>query len=98
MAGIGGAACCASAAEIRAQGTWTTSGPPNRVLMVVPDGVARIRLTLRTGPDPHHPPAVAGKVHDNVIVMRLPFAAETLSGDPVTWYGPTGRVVKRFLD
>ena len=74
-----------------------TSGLPDRVLLVVPDGVIRVSLTLRTGPDPGHPPRIAGKVHDNVIVLRVPFAAETLSGDPITWYGPTGRVTRHVM-
>jgi hypothetical protein len=74
-----------------------TSGPPNRVLFVVPDGVAKLSLTLRTGPDGKNPPTVSGKVRDNVIVLRTPFAAETLSGDPITWYGHTGHVIKHFV-
>jgi hypothetical protein len=37
-------------------------------------------------------------VRDNAIVLAIPFAAETLSGDPVTWYGPTGRVLKQFVE
>jgi hypothetical protein len=91
--GIGGGGCCVTASEIRSGGAWSTSGPPNRVLLVLPDGVARVTLTLRTGPDPHHPPKVAGKVRDNIIVLRVPFAVETLSGDPIRWYGPTGRAI-----
>jgi hypothetical protein len=97
VAGGGGAGCCATAAVIREQGTWMTSGPPNRLLMIVPDGVARVTVTLRTGPDPSHPPTVSGRVADNAVSLGLPFAAETLSGDPITWFGPTGHVVKRFV-
>jgi hypothetical protein len=96
VAGAGGGGCCASATTIRHGKAWMTSGPPNRVLLIVPDGVARVRLTLRTGPDRTHPPTVSGPVHDNVIVLEIPFAAETLSDDPMTWYGPDGRVVKRL--
>jgi hypothetical protein len=98
ISGIGGAGCCATAAAIREQGSWLTSGPPNRMLIVVPDGVAKVSVTLRAGPDRHHPPTVTGKVRDNVIMLEIPFAAETLSGDSVTWYGRTGHVVKRFTD
>jgi hypothetical protein len=96
-AGIGGTACCTTASDIRKGGGWSSSGPPNQVLLVVPDGVTRVSLTLRTGPAPHHPPKVGGKVRDNVIVLRVPFAVETLSGDPITWYGPTGRVTKLVM-
>jgi len=39
---------------------------------------------------------VPEKVRDNVVVLEVPFAVETLSGDAVTWYGPTGQVVKHF--
>jgi hypothetical protein len=96
--GIGGDGCCASAATIRDGQVWSTSGPPNQVLLIVPDGVARLRLTLRTGPERSHPPGVSGRVRDNATVLPIPFAAETLSGDPVTWYGPTGRVLKHFVE
>jgi hypothetical protein len=98
IVGAGGAGCCASAGRIAAGQAWTTSGPPNRLLLIVPDGVARLRVTLRTGPERSHPPAVSGRVRDNAIVLAIPFAAETLSGDPVTWYGPTGRVLKQFVE
>jgi hypothetical protein len=60
--------------------------------------VVRLRVTLRTGTDPRNPPTVSGKVQDNVIVLRTPFAVETLSGDSITWYGATGHVVKRFRE
>jgi hypothetical protein len=95
--GIGGGSCCVTASEIRSGDAWSTGGRPNRVLMVLPDGVARVTLTLRSGPDPRHPPKVAGKVSDNVIVLRVPFAVETLSGDPITWYGPSGRATQRRI-
>jgi hypothetical protein len=94
--GIGGGGCCATAANIRDRGTWSSSGPPNQLLFVVPDGVSRVSVELRTGPDPRNPPTVDGKVQDNVIVLRTPFAVETLSGDAITWYGATGRIVKHF--
>jgi hypothetical protein len=96
--GIGGGGCCATAANIRERGTWSSSGSPNQLLFVVPDGVSRLRVTLRTGPNPRNPPTVDGKMQDNVIVLRTPFVVETLSGDSTTWYGATGRIVKRFRE
>ena len=87
-----------TAALIHQKGTWMTGGPPSRVLFLVPDGVARLSLTLRTGPDSKNPPTVSGEVRDNVIVLRTPFAADTISGDRITWYGHTGRVIKQFVE
>jgi hypothetical protein len=96
--GGGGGGCCSSAATVRDGQAWLTSGPPDQVLFIVPDGVARLSLTLRTGPDRSHPPSVSGRARDNAIVLRVPFAAETLSGDPVTWYGTNGRVISHFVE
>lgn len=96
--GIGGGGCCSTAAAIRDTGTWMTFGPsPSELLFEVPDGVARLSVTLRTGPDHQTQPAVSGKVRDNVIALRLPFLAETVSGDPITWYGAGGQVIKHFV-
>lgn len=94
--GIGGGSCCGTAASIQSGGAFSSSGPPNRVLLVVPDGVARVKVTLRTGPDQRKPPRVSAKVRDNVVVFRAPFAVETLSGDPMSWYGPTGHLIKQL--
>src|SRR6185437_4620777 len=47
--------------------SWPPS--PNRLLLIVPDGVARLRVTLRTGPERSHPPGVSGRVRDNAIVL-----------------------------
>jgi hypothetical protein len=93
--GIGGGGCCITAPEIESGKTFSSSGPPNRVLFVVPDGVAQVKLTLKTGPDPQNPPRVSAKVHDNVVVFNTPFAVETVSGDPMSWYGSTGHLIKR---
>jgi hypothetical protein len=94
--GIGGGGCCITAPDVESGKSFSSSGPPNRVLFVIPDGVARVKLTLKTGPDPQNPPRVSAKVHDNVVVFSTPFAVETLSGDPMSWYGSTGHLIKRL--
>jgi hypothetical protein len=94
--GIGGGGCCITALDIESGQTFSSSGPPNRVLFVVPDGAAQVKLTLKTRSDPQNPPHVSAKVHDNVVVFSTPFAVETVSGDVMSWYGSTGHLIKHL--
>jgi hypothetical protein len=64
-----------------------------RIVLVVPDGVARIAYHVRCGP------TVLADVHDNTTALVIrPVPADPgliANGSTMTWYGPTGLIVKR---
>jgi hypothetical protein len=87
-----------TAAELKQDGLVSTasSGPDNRVLLVVPDGVARVALESRRGPGAL---TVSADVHGNVAAfarMPFPYGQAVLQGG-MTWYGADGRVLKRIV-
>ena len=88
-----GGGCCASAAEIEAGKDWQTSGPnPNVLVMVVPDGVAKVRFLSPIGATRAGSGPVTVAVHDNVAALRSQTALE--GPGRFTWYGPSGNVIK----
>jgi hypothetical protein len=83
---------------------------PRQVIMVVPDGVAKVALWYPTGSIANHPkhpitpgstPVVA-TVHDNIAAFIAPRRFERPHHGPFSeagqeiWYGPDGKVVKRI--
>jgi hypothetical protein len=77
-------------AEIEAGQAWSSygSGSGNYVVIVVPDGVARVRVAFS------HP--VTAPVHHNVAVFTVAQAVENLGIYNTTWYASSGTIVKRF--
>ena len=101
----GGGGCCATAGDIEhyGQGSWggSSSSGPTHAVLVVPDGVERVMLLLprivRGGRAYKHSLAVTAPVHNNVAAFQIDRAVD----DPfqyMTWYGPTGKIIKRFGD
>lgn len=97
----GGGACCASASAIESHGTGTWGGDSNstQLILVVPDGVAKVTLLLPAGQagftDSSRARTVTGPVNNNVLAVSFQGATD----DPVQnmiWYGPHGNVVKRI--
>jgi hypothetical protein len=86
-----GLACCATARAIEGGGDWSTggSGSLNWVVLVVPDGVARVTVPLPGG-------TVAAGVQGNVAAFEVPRGVENLSAYPMTWYGSSGAILRRF--
>ena len=89
-----GGTCCGSAAAILAHGEWISGNGPESLVVVVPDGVAKVTALIGRPPTSKYTYASA-TVHNNVAVfMRAPTAIE----NPTTlaWYGPTGNIFKRI--
>jgi hypothetical protein len=85
----GGGGCCDSVASIEAGRAVLSSGPsPNSVLLVVPDGVAKVTLLL--------PQAATAVVHGNVAAFVVHQPVENLNINKMIWYGSSGNVVKRI--
>ena len=84
-----GGSCCESVASIEAGAAALQSGPsPNTVVLLVPDGVAKVTLQLN--------PPVTATVRDNVAAFVVRQHVENLSLGKMIWYGPTGVIVKRI--
>jgi hypothetical protein len=84
-----GGSCCDSVPSIKAGTAAFESGPsPNTVVLLVPDGVAKITLQL------HSP--VTAMVRNNVAAFVVRQPVENLSLGKMVWYGPTGSIVKRL--
>jgi hypothetical protein len=89
-----GGECCSTAALIRAHG-MVSGGAPNELVVVVPDGVAKITARWSRSPTFKHSYAVSGTVHSNVAVFtQLPVFPEK-SLFELIWYRPSGAVIKR---
>lgn len=86
----GGGGCCSSPAAIDAGQGWVSagSGSGNYVVLVVPDGVARVTVAFS------HP--ITAPVRNNIAVFAVPQAVENLNIYPMTWFGTSGQVIKRF--
>lgn len=89
-----GGTCCGSAAAILAHGEWISGSGPESLVVVVPDGVAKVTALISRPPTFKHSYAISATVHNNVAVfMRAPTAIE--SPTALVWYGPTGNIIKR---
>jgi hypothetical protein len=86
----GGGSCCSSVAEIEAGDAFTSSGGAggDQLVVVVPDGVARVRVQL-----PH---PISVDVHNNVAVMQPQTGVENIQQYAMTWYARNGTVIKQF--
>jgi len=90
-----GGACCSPADQVERGEVYFSGYKPNFLVLVVPDHVARIAITLRTGPRPHHPPVITAAAHHNVAAFLTPFNVRTVMGDTVKWYASSG-LLKRL--
>jgi hypothetical protein len=90
----GGAGCCVTATEIEAHGSWGSGGPPEQLVAIVPDGVAKVSALILRPPDFKHSDAVTATVHHNVVVFSLHRAIDSPGG--FIWYGRSGAVLKRI--
>jgi hypothetical protein len=90
----GGLGCCITAADIEAHGSWLQGGPPEQLVAVVPDGVAKLSVLIRRARQSNHSHAVTATVHNNVAVFSLHQAIDSPAG--FIWYGPSGAVIKRI--
>ncbi len=92
----GGGVCCDTAESIHTGGGAGASSSVGRgrigVVLVLPDGVARISILAHYG----HPLTLTAAVHNNVAAFYAPGREQDGMRDTVTWYGPSGNVVKRF--
>lgn len=88
--GAGGSACCLTPASILAgrESLTGANGPLNYAVLVVPDGVAKVTVSLKQ--------PVTATVHNNVAVFKTPEPIQTPSAHTITWYGPNGAIVKRI--
>jgi hypothetical protein len=69
---------------------------PNFLVLVVPDHVARLAITLRTGSGSHHPLVISAAVHHNVAAFLTPFSVRTVAGLTLKWYGSSGQLLRRL--
>lgn len=101
-----------TAATIEAHGGLETEGAgrnfnegstATRLILVVPDGVAKVTFVLSRQPDRGNPYAptyahsldVSVPVHDNIAAVQVD--RDCCSGrPPMVWYGPAGQVIKRI--
>jgi hypothetical protein len=90
LSGAAGGDCCITTSAIErgvASETWGNTSSDHG-LIIVPDGVSRVSINVgRT---------LTAPVHGNVVVFRLPAPIESLWSYPMTWYGPSGAVIRRF--
>lgn len=109
-----GASCCSTASEIEsgheiqidgAGRSFAGGSTQARVILLVPDGVAKVEFVFPRQPSRNSPgspiyPApqrVTVPVHGNVVAVQV--KRECCSGAvPMIWYGPGGRVIKRIGD
>lgn len=98
-----GGSCCATAAGIASNGTGSLSGGPsgNQVLVVVPDGVAKVAILLpRQGipgePAYKHTLAITVPVHHNIAAFQSTRNADDIGLNHMIWYGPTAKIVRRI--
>jgi hypothetical protein len=96
VATAAGGACCSPADEVQRGEVYFSGYKPNFLVLVVPDHVARIAITLRTGPRSHRPPVIVATVHHNVAAFLTPFNVRTVMGDTLKWYASSGRLLKRL--
>jgi hypothetical protein len=98
----GGGTCCATAETIEQAGAamWGGTSSLTQLVLVVPDNVAKVTVLIprqegRGVRILRRSLSLSAKVHNNVVAIEI----DRLVDDPLQymiWYGPTGRVVKRF--
>ncbi len=93
----GGGSMTAATIEQHGTATWGGfyHGHQTEVVLVVPDGVAKVTLVVPNPTGSAVLTTVTGRVHNNVLSVLVPGAQH----DPIqkmTWYGPTGAVLRRF--
>jgi hypothetical protein len=87
----GGASCCVTPQQIengQAFSSFGGTGKENVGVLIVPDGVARVRVGT--------PQPVTVAVHNNVAVIQTTADLENLDRYAMTWSSQTGTVLKRF--
>ena len=67
------------------------------VILVVPDGVAKVTVITPSQDGSMAFTRVTGVVHNNVSVVLLPAPVENPAHNMI-WYGPTGHVIRRIGD
>jgi hypothetical protein len=93
----GGGGCCDTTAHIEAAGSWISGGPsPNWLVLVVPDGIARVTVSPAPTQADEHPQAITAAVHNNVAAFEVQQPVEDLYIDKMVWYSPSGSIVKRI--
>jgi hypothetical protein len=92
--GAGGGSCCTTAAAIEAHGSWISGGPPEQLVVVVPNGVAKVAALIRRPPAFKRSEAVRATVHNNVAVFILRHPIDSPGG--FIWYGSSGAAIKRI--
>lgn len=70
-------------------------GSPVEVISVVPDGVSQVVYELNPASQARRPLTARVRVKNNVAAVRVA-GASVNQPRSVTWYGPGGRLVKRF--
>jgi len=110
----GGGGCCASAAVIQAGHDMTIEGAgrsfaggstQTRLVLLVPDGVAKVQFVLPRQPSRNSPGSpiyakplrVTVPVHGNIAAVQVKREC-CAGGVPMIWYGPGGDVIKRIGD
>jgi hypothetical protein len=91
-----GGGCCETAQEVEAGKAYANGFHPASLIMVVPDGVARISVGLNAAPGQVPPPVAAARVRSNVAALRLSYDIEAGRGDLITWYAASGAVIKKI--
>jgi hypothetical protein len=88
----------ASAVRILSGQAWTTGGTRignrlvNEAIVIVPDGVSRVSITVKRGGA--HSTVLSSETHNNVVAFTTPEAIENLAADRITWYSSTGAILK----
>jgi hypothetical protein len=95
--GSGGSA---TAATIKRGGVTTWGGfyaprHSTEVIVVVPDGVAKVVLAVPTAKGRAILATVTGRVHNNVLAVLVPGAQEAPIHN-MAWYAPSGEVIRSF--
>jgi hypothetical protein len=91
-----GGECCDTAGQVRAGRAYADGVHPSSLIMIVPDGVARVSVTLSALAGHAAPPVVTGRVRSNVMAVRLEYDVEAGRGDLITWYAASGAIVKKI--
>lgn len=106
-AGGGGAAAIEAGRFLQTEGAGgarNEGSPATRLILVVPDGVAKVTFVLPRQTDRLNPKeptyahrlSVTVAVHDNVAAVQVDRNCCTASPLPMIWYGAGGRVIKRI--
>ena len=91
-----GGGCCDTANQVSAGRSYGNSVHPRGLIMVVPDGVARVSVALAARAGQSAPPVVTGAVRSNVAALWLKYDIMAGAGDLITWYSASGAVIKAF--